>query len=72
MYCNFFNSEAICTLFSSVQVEELLQNQIDPKHFGKLKNAQLSKKYTKRGLISETTAHHIAKADSQDPQKNKI
>lgn len=29
------NWEAICALFSSVQVEELLKNQMDPKHFGK-------------------------------------
>lgn len=31
----FFNSEAICVLFSLVQVEELFKNQMDPKHFGK-------------------------------------
>lgn len=31
----FSNSEAICALFSSTQVEELLKIQMDPKRFGK-------------------------------------
>lgn len=43
-----FNSEAICALFSSVQVEELLKNQTGPEHFGKqLESSKLSKINTK-------------------------
>lgn len=31
----FSNSESLCALFSSVQVEELVKNPTDPKHSGK-------------------------------------